>query len=145
MDEPIAGVPIAGAQGFLVGLAQWAHGNRRNDFDALRRVVRTFLSFTRAIIFCNVEDNIFSRDHDGGYSLPPLLIGDSNHSHRGHAFVRGDDIFDLSRKHVESARYDHVFLSINDGEEPLPIPSGNIARVEPPSSGASEVSSGLFQ
>src|SRR5580704_12579175 len=62
IDEPIACVPIAGTQGLLVGLAQWAHGNRRNDFDALRRVVRTFLILHEGDQFGNVEDNIFSWD-----------------------------------------------------------------------------------
>src|SRR6202022_183479 len=72
-----------------------------------------------------------ARGHEGGHRLTPSGIGNPDHSHCRHPGAARDDVFDLTRVHVERPRDDDVLLPIHQIKEPGLVAHGEVARVKP--------------
>src|SRR5512144_2037962 len=63
--------------------------------------------------------------------LAVLRVRDPDDGHLVHPRVMGEDLLDFTRVDVEPAPQNHVLLPVDDGDEPLLVPDGQVTGSEP--------------
>ena len=71
------------------------------------------------------------RHHHGHQALPQAFVGHAERSHFDHVRVHGQRPFHFGAIDIFASGNDHVFATVDDGQEPTGVEDADISRAEP--------------